>query len=112
MLSFRRREAVFGWLFILPAVIGLLAFQLGPVLASLYLSFTNYDIVSAPKWIGLANYERLISTDRLYQKSLGVTAYYSALSIPLSLLVAYVVALLMNQKVRGISVYRTLWYLP
>jgi multiple sugar transport system permease protein len=112
MLSFRRREAVYGWLFILPAVIGLVFFQLGPVLASLYLSFTNYDIVSAPKWIGLANYERLTGVDQLYIKSLGVTAYYSLLSIPLSLLVAYFTALLMNRKVSGVYVYRTLWYLP
>jgi multiple sugar transport system permease protein len=110
--GFRRREALWGGLFVLPAVIGLLFFQLGPVLASLYLSFTSYDIVSAPKWIGLTNYERLAGGDRLYLKSLGVTAYYSVLSIPMSLLVAYTVALLMNQKVRGISVYRTLWYLP
>lgn len=112
MLTFRRREAAWGWVFVLPAILGLVFFQLGPVLASLYLSFTNYDIVSAPKWIGLANYERLAGVDQLYVKSLGITAYYSALSIPLSLLVAYLVALLMNQRVRGISVYRTLWYLP
>ena len=112
MLSFRRREALFGWLFVLPAVVGLFTFQLGPVVASLYLSFTNYDIVSAPRWIGLGNYERLAGGDQLYVKSLGVTAYYSLLAIPLSLLVAYLVALLMNQKVGGISVYRTLWYLP
>jgi multiple sugar transport system permease protein len=111
-VTFRRREATYGWLFILPAVIGLVCFQLGPVLASLYLSFTNYDIVSAPKWIGLANYERLAGVDRLYVKSLGVTAYYSVLSIPLSLLVAYLTALLMNRKVSGVYVYRTLWYLP
>lgn len=112
MIGFRRREAAWGWVFVLPAVLGLVFFQLGPVLASLYLSFTNYDIVSAPKWIGLANYERLAGVDQLYAKSLGITAYYSLLSIPLSLLVAYLVALLMNQKVRGISIYRTLWYLP
>jgi len=112
VLGFRRREAVYGWLFVLPAVLGLICFQFGPVLASLYLSFTNYDIVSAPKWIGLANYERLAGVDRLYVKSLGVTAYYSALSIPLSLLVAYLTALLMNRKVTGVYVYRTLWYLP
>lgn len=112
LARFRFREAIFGWLFITPAVLGLIVFQFGPVLASLYFSFTNYDIVSPPKWIGLANYQRLFTTDQLYVKSLTVTAYYSVLAIPLSLLVAYLVALLMNQKVHGISVYRTLWYLP
>lgn len=112
MLNFRRREAVWGWLFVAPAVLGLLIFQLGPALVSLYLSFTSYDIVSPPRWIGLANYERLFTEDKLYQKSFGITAYYSLLAIPSSLIVAYLVALLMNQRVRGISVYRTLWYLP
>lgn len=112
MLTFRRKEALWGWFFVLPAVLGLILFQLGPVIASLYLSFTNYDIVSTPRWIGLANYERLFTEDRLYMKSLGITAYYSLLAIPSSLVVAYLVAMLMNMKVRGISIYRTLWYLP
>ena len=103
-MRFRTREAVFGWLFILPAVLGLLLFQLGPVVASLYLSFTNYDIVSPPRWIGLTNYERMLTEDRLYIKSLTVTAYYAVLAIPSSLLFAYLVALLMNRKVPGISV--------
>jgi multiple sugar transport system permease protein len=111
-LRYRLQEALIGWAFILPAVLGLLFFQLGPVLASLYFSFTNYDIVTPPKWVGLTNYVRLFTADRLYIKSLTVTAYYSALAIPLSLVVAYLVALLMNQRVRGISLYRTLWYLP
>ncbi len=112
MTAFRRAEATWGIMFVLPAVLGLLFFQLGPVLASLYLSFTSYDIVSPARWIGPQNYQRLFTEDLLYRKSLGVTIYYSVLSIPLSLLVAYLVAMLMNQRVRGISVYRTLWYLP
>ncbi|HZQ97944.1 MAG TPA: sugar ABC transporter permease [Chloroflexota bacterium] len=112
MTAFRRVEALWGFAFVLPAVLGLVIFQLGPVLASLYLSFTSYDIVSPPKWIGLANYQRMFAEDLLYRKSLGVTTYYSLLSIPLSLVVAYLIALLMNQRVRGIAVYRTLWYLP
>ena len=106
------RESLFGWLFVLPAVLGLALFNLFPVVASAYLSFTSYDVVTPPKWIGLANYVRMFGGDGLYVKSLQVTAYYSALSIPLSLLVAYVIALLMNQRVHGISVFRTCWYLP
>ena len=108
----RTREAIIGWLFITPAVLGLLLFNLGPVIASLYLSLTKYDIISPPVWTALSNYERLFTDDKLFVKSLGVTAYYSALAIPLSLIVAYLVALLMNQGIRGISVYRTIWYLP
>ncbi len=104
-------EIFFGWLFILPAVLGLLLFRLGPVLVSLILSFTEYDIISPPKWVGLTNYIRL-PNDGLWMKSVSVTAKYSVLFIPLSLIVAYIVALLMNRDVKGIAAYRTMWYLP
>jgi multiple sugar transport system permease protein len=106
------REAIFGWLLVLPAVLGLLIFSVYPVLTSLYLSFTRYDIVNPPEWVGLENYITMATRDALYRKSLGITTYYSLLSIPLSLIVAYMIALLMNQRVRGISIYRTCWYLP
>jgi len=106
------QEALFGWLVVTPAVLGLIIFSLYPVVTSLYLSFTRYDIVSPPQWIGLQNYVKLTTGDMLYRKSLGVTVYYSLLAIPSSLIVAYSIALLMNQRVRGISVYRTCWYLP
>ena len=99
-------------MFILPAVLGLLMFRLFPVVASLYLSFTTFDIVTAPKWVGFANYVKMFTDDGLYIKSLQVTAYYSALAIPLSLVVAFSIALLMNQRVKGISFFRTAWYLP
>ena len=105
-------ETVFGWLFVAPAVLGLIIFSVYPVVTSFYLSFTNYDIVTPPQWVGVQNYAKLATGDELFRKSLGITTYYSLLSIPLSLLVAYVIALLMNQKVRGISIYRTCWYLP
>jgi multiple sugar transport system permease protein len=110
--SLHRGEWLAGWLFILPCVLGLLIFRLFPVVASLGLSFTSYDIVTAPTWIGLANYQKMFFDDALYLKSLQVTAYYSAMAIPLSLVVAYGIALLMNQQVRGISIFRTCWYLP
>lgn len=104
-------EALEGYLFILPAALGFLIFSLGPLLASLYLSFTNYDIVSSPQWAGLANYTKL-ARDEYYAQSVKVTLTYVVLAIPLSLIVAYLIALLMNVGVRGISIYRTLWYLP
>jgi multiple sugar transport system permease protein len=119
VLSRRRRfyerlgfeETFYGWLFILPAVLGLLLFQLGPVLASLGLSFTNYEIISSPKWIGLANYSRLLN-DKLWLKSVEVTLKYVTLFVPSALTAAYAIALLMNRNVKGITFYRTMWYLP
>jgi len=108
-LSFE--EVFWGWLFILPAVLGLLLFRLGPLLASLGLSFTKYDIISSPKWIGLANYGKLANDD-LWLKSVQVTLNYVALFVPASLITAYVIAMLMARNVKGITVYRTMWYLP
>lgn len=108
-LSFE--ETFFGWLFIVPAVLGLLFFRLGPVFASLYLSFTKYEIITAPKWIGFANYTKLLN-DALWLRSIEVTLWYVSLFVPLSLTCAYTIALLMSRNVRGITSYRTLWYLP
>ncbi len=108
-LSFE--ETFFGWLFIVPAVLGLLFFRLGPVFASFYLSFTKYEIITAPRWIGFANYTKLV-TDALWLRSIEVTLWYVTLFVPLSLTFAYGVALLMSRNVRGITTYRTLWYLP
>lgn len=109
-LSFR--EALTGWLFILPAILGLILFNLEPLIAALYFSFTDYDIISPPKYIGIDNYVKLFTADSLYVQSIKVTLRYSLLSIPLTIIVSYMIALLMNQKVKGVSLYRTVWYLP
>lgn len=108
-LSFE--ESFFGWLFIVPAVLGLLFFRLGPVFASFYLSFTKYEIITAPQWIGFANYTKLVK-DALWLRSIEVTLWYVILFVPLSLTFAYTIALLMSRNVRGITTYRTIWYLP
>jgi len=108
-LSFE--ETFWGWLFILPAVLGLLIFKLGPVVASLFLSFTKYDIISAPVWIGLDNYTKLL-TDDLWLTSVRVTLGYVALFVPSALITAYAIALLMSRDAKGIYLYRTIWYLP
>ena len=104
-------ETFWGWALITPTILGLLLFKLGPVLASLALSFTDYDIISTPSWTGISNFQMLFN-DRLWIKSVKVTLNYTFLFIPLSLTVAYGIALLMSQDVKGISVYRTMWYLP
>lgn len=108
-LSFE--ETFYGWLFIVPAVLGLLFFRLGPVFASFYLSFTKYEIITAPKWIGFANYTKLFK-DALWLRSIEVTLWYVILFVPLSLIFAYAIGLLMSRDVRGIATYRTIWYLP
>ena len=114
-LPFYRRlsfeETMFGWIFILPAALGLLLFQLGPVIASLGLSFTKYDIITRPRWNGIDNYVRLFSDD-LWIKSIQVTLKYAVIYVPASLIFAYGVALLMSGRIRGIAIWRTMWYLP
>ena len=106
-----RREALECYLFISPICIGLLVFTIGPILASLYFSFTEYNIIRAPKWVGLGKFHDLIQ-DELFWQSLKVTSLYVVMHLPISLVLALGIALLMNQKVRGIIFFRTVYYLP
>ena len=107
----RWREAVEGYLFMAPAVIGFLLFTLFPMLASLGLSFTEYDLLSPPKWIGIENYARMIA-DPFFWQSLKVTLTYAVVALPLGLVAALAVAILMNQNVPGITFWRTVYVLP
>lgn len=107
----RTREAIECYIFMLPVILGLLLFYLGPMIASLYFSFTNYNMLRAPSWIGLANYRELAQDD-LFWKSLRVTVMYSVISVPMVLLLALGLALLLNQKFRGVTFFRTMYYLP
>lgn len=111
MTQSERREAVEGYLAISPWLLGLVIFTIGPIVASLYFSFTDYEVVKAPLWIGLENYQRLF-TDRLFWQSLKVTGIYVAVSVPLGISLSFAVALLMNQKVRLIGFFRTAYYMP
>lgn len=105
------QRAVDGYFFAAPAILGLVLFTAYPVLFTFYLSFTKYNLVSAPKFVGIDNFRNLAS-DHLFASSLLLTAYYSVLVIPLTLVISFLVAILMNQKVRGIAFFRTIWYLP
>jgi len=110
----RRREFrrnLEGWLWISPWVIGVLLFTIGPMITSLFWSFTSYDIVNPAKWTGLRNYIDLFS-DPLVAKSLRNTAYFAGVSVPLGLFLGLLLALVVNQNVRGISFWRTVYYLP
>ncbi|MBA5728911.1 sugar ABC transporter permease [Aerococcaceae bacterium INB8] len=110
--SIKRKEAIQGYIFILPWLIGLIVFTLGPLLFSFIGSFTNYDITSQMDFVGLENYKRLFSRDPLFWKALGNTIYYVAISVPATLVAAVIIALLMNQKIPGIRFFRTIYYLP
>lgn len=106
------REAIEGYLGISPWLIGFVAFTLGPFIASLYLSFTDWQITVPPRWVGLANYLRIFTRDPDFYQSLKVTFTYVALSLPLNLLAGLGLSLLLNQNVPGIRLFRTLFYLP
>jgi len=106
-----RKEHIAGYLFALPWFIGLSVFTIGPVVASLILSFTRYEVVRPPSFIGIANYKDLFR-DPLFWKSLYNTIYITVIGVPLGILTALSLALLLNKEVRGISWYRTVYYLP
>lgn len=110
--SLRRCEAITFYLFIAPWAIGFLVFGAGPIIASLVLSFTNYNIVSSPLFVGPANYGEMVSNDPVFTTSLVNTVYYTVIFVPAQIIVAFALALLLNVKVRGVAVYRTLFYLP
>lgn len=99
------------YIFIAPAVLGLLLFSLGPMIASLGLSFTTYDMLSAPQWVGLTNYEQLLH-DPLFQKSLKVSLLYSLISVPATMVLAFVLAVMLNAKIPAMGFFRSAYYLP
>jgi len=104
-------EAIEGYLYILPWVLGFAIFTLGPMLASFYLSFTNYSMLTPPKFFGLENYKRIF-TERLFWKSVWNTVYYASIFVPLNMLASLCCALLLNQKVRGRAFFRAVYFLP
>jgi len=109
--GFHFREALDAYLFIMPWILGFIAFTAGPMLASLYFSFTKYEVLTPPKWRGLYNYGRMIH-DPLLWKSLYNTAYYVFFGVPGRLIVALTFAIILNQKIWSMPIYRALFYLP
>lgn len=106
-----RREAKFGYFFISPWLIGFVCFTAGPVIASFYLSFTNYELFTPSQWSGWNNYRRLFE-DPLFLQSIFNTVYYVIFAVPLGIAVSLLLALLLNQRLPGITIYRTIFYLP
>lgn len=111
MTSKEKAEAREAFLYLSPWIIGFLLFTAGPILFSLGLSFFKWDIIRPAEFVGLANYSYLLR-DPLIAKSLGNTLFYAALYMPLSIVVALGLAMLLNQKVKGMGIFRTLFYLP
>lgn len=107
-----RKEAIAGFLFVLPWIVSLIVFTGYPVLASIYFSFTEYNVMQPPRWIGLRNFEHMFTADGSFIVGVRNSAYYAFLSVPLGLVFALAIALLLNVKVPGIGAYRTLFYLP
>lgn len=112
MSPMRFREARAGFLFVLPWLIGLVAFRAYPVIATFYFSFTDYNIVQPPNWVGLQNYRTMLTDDPAFTTAVRNTLYYALISVPLQLIVALVLALILNLRAKGIGAYRTLFYVP
>jgi multiple sugar transport system permease protein len=111
----RRREAgrdnLAGYLFLLPWLIGLVVITIGPMLASLYLAFTEYSLIQPPEWIGLENFQRMAEDSRLHN-SIRVTLTYVLVGTPLQLGLALAIAMLLDRGMRGLAFYRSIFYLP
>lgn len=111
-LSRKTRENIYGYLFLLPWLIGFLGLFLAPGLASLYLSFTKYDVLSSPEFLGTANYVRMFTEDDLFWSSLGRTFYYATVAVPLGVIGSMFLAIFLNASIRGIATYRTFFFVP
>ena len=101
-----------GYLFLLPWFVGFFGLTIFPILSSLYLSFTNFDMLTAPQWVGADNYVRMFTHDPKFAQSMRVTLLFVAFSVPLKLAFALAVALLLNRGMKGLPLYRAVFYLP
>ena len=108
----RKKDAMWGLFFVSPFIIGFLVFMLGPMLFSFYGSFTNYNLTSHMDLIGLGNFIRMFTRDELFWTSLYNTAYYVVFNVPLTAVGSVLLAVLLNRRIRGISIFRTIFYLP
>jgi len=110
-LKKQKKEALEGYLFILPWILGFIVFTGGPVIATFIISFAKWRIFDTIQWVGLSNYTKLFK-DPLFYQSLKVTFEYAVLSVPLSLISGLILALLLFQRVKGLSIFRTIFYIP
>jgi len=111
MTQGERRNLWIGLAFISPWIVGFVAFTLFPVFASVYFSFCDYDVLTKPVWVGTLNYRDMV-TDSVFWKSLYNTFYFAAFSLPLGMIISLLVAVLLNQSVKGRSAFRAIFFLP
>ena len=111
-LNARHRESLWFYLIISPWLVGLLLLLAGPMVYSIYLSFTDWNLFNAPEWVGLDNYVRLFTRDRNFGMALGNTFYYTLLYVPLNIVISLAVAYLLNKRLPGMRFFRTVIYLP
>jgi multiple sugar transport system permease protein len=107
----KKQEIMEAYLMLLPALIGLVFLTAGPVIGSFFISFTNWEIVRAPHWIGLSNYKELYATE-LFWKVLKNTLLYTLLSVPACVVFSFVLAILVNMKVKGMMWFRAIYFWP
>ncbi len=106
------REAVWGYLFLLPNILGFLAFNLFPLIFAVGLSFTRWDLISDPVFVGLGNYEKLFLDDESFRIAIKNTIVFTLLSVPTGTIISLILANILNQKIRGTTFYRTAYFLP
>ncbi|HRU39263.1 MAG TPA: sugar ABC transporter permease [Candidatus Goldiibacteriota bacterium] len=111
-ISASAQEAIWGYVFLLPWILGMILFVGGPIIASLILAFCDWDLIQAPKFVGLDNFVKMFTTDKRFWTSLGNTFYYTVFAVPLGIIGSVIVALLMNQKWKTVRLLRTIYYLP
>jgi len=108
----KHAESVWGYAFISPWLIGFLALALWPMLQSLYYSLNHYNLLESPKWAGMANYREIFMEDQMFVQAIKVTFTYVVLSVPLKLIFALLVAILLYKAIRGMTLFRAIFYLP
>jgi multiple sugar transport system permease protein len=109
--SLQKQESIIAWLFILPTLIGLGIFVFGALIYSLYISFTRWDMLTPARWVGLGNY-LYIFRDPYFVQCMYNTLYFVVLIVPLGIVIALAMAMLLNQKVKGLSFFRAVYYTP
>lgn len=105
------RKRLTPYVFMLPWLIGFLVLTLGAFLFTIYLAFTHYDMLTSPEWVGVSNFKEMLG-DKLFLTALKVTALFVLISVPLRLIFSLLVAILLNQDIKGIGIYRTFFYIP
>ncbi|MFN2237305.1 MAG: carbohydrate ABC transporter permease [Anaerolineales bacterium] len=110
--SYKNEDTITGWLMVSPWIIGFLVFFLGPMIASLVLSFMEWDLISPPEFVGINNYLEMFVVDPLAMHSLKITMIFAFFSIPINIVIGLAIAMLLNTKIKGLAIFRTIYYLP